>query len=192
MPSLTLAPLGPLARHDEDEFELRPTSVVDLLPYLPFTVEVDAAFTLGDLFRLVDHDDSALLAVILGEDIGSLLEEARAGAVPDEDKSVEFLQVCNRHEDGRLHRDFEGWGKWDEPCDEARTGDPDRPREGGFAIEFAPLGELYKLPIRYNPELIFRGPAYQVELPHGDRHHFHRVPQGCVLRAQLLRQPSAT
>jgi hypothetical protein len=159
---LRLSPDRIVAYDSDGETEVRPASVGDLLPYLFHPVEVDPAFKLGDLFRLVDCQDSGLLAAILAEDIEPLLEEARTGARPDADGSLEFVQVCNRHDDGRLHRDFEGWGTWDEPYAGAWTEQPSTPREGGIAVEFAPVTELLDLPLRYNPELVFRGPEYEV------------------------------
>jgi hypothetical protein len=160
---LRLSPDRLVARDSEGETEVRPASVWDLLPYLFHSVEVDPTFKLGDLFRVVDCEDSGLLAAILAEDIGPLLEEARTGARPDADESLEFVQVCNRHDNGHLHRDFEGWGAWDEPYEGAWTEQPSAPREGGIAVEFAPVTELLDLPLRYNPELVLRGSEYEVE-----------------------------
>jgi hypothetical protein len=163
MTTVTLAPDGLRVRHDGEDVDVWPASVVDLIPYLTYSVEVDPAFTLGDLFRLVDRDDSELLGVILAEDVGPLLEEARGGRQPDDDDSVEFLQVHNNHADGRLYRHFDGWGRWDEPYEGAWIENPDYPREGGTAIELAPVTELLHLPLRYNPELVFRGADDEVE-----------------------------
>jgi hypothetical protein len=163
MATVTLAPDRLLMRHDGEDVVVRPASVEDLLPCLTYSVDVDPTFTLGDLFRLVDRDDSELLGVILAEDVGPLLDEARCGPQPDEDESVEFLQVYNNHADGRLYRHFGGWGRWDEPYEGAWTENPEYAREGSIAVELVPVTELLHLPLRYNPELVFRGAESEVE-----------------------------
>ena len=70
----------------------------------------------------------------------------------------EFLRVCNVHADGSLRRDFDGWGPWAEPWEGAWEEHPDWPRVGPFGLSLTPLGELLHLPLRYDPELIFRDP----------------------------------
>jgi hypothetical protein len=163
MATVTLAPDALLIRRDGEGVEVQPHSVEDLLPYLTYSVEVDPAFVLGDLFRLVDRHDSELLDVILAEEVGPLLDEARSGPQTDADDSVEYLQVYNNHADGRVYRHFDGWGRWDEPYEGAWAENAEHAKQGGIAVELAPVTELLHLPLRYNPELVFRRADYEVE-----------------------------
>jgi len=127
-----------------------------------YPLEVDPDFTLGDLFHLLDRDDVALLAAILDERVVPVLEEARQGSVADDDhEPLHFLRVSNRHEDGCLRRELDAWGTWDQPYDdaEAKAG----PRDTWMSVSLTPVGRLLHLPIRYDPELLFRNQALEVE-----------------------------
>lgn len=141
---------------------LWPTSAQDLLPYFSYTLELDPEFTLGDLFHLLDRDDVELLAQVLDEQLTPVLDEARRGCVEKgTDEPLHFLRVCNRHEDGHLRRELDAWGTWDQPHDdpEGQAG----PRETWMSVSLTPVGQLLHVPIRYDPELVFRTQAGDIE-----------------------------
>ena len=151
-----------VSRWPGDEETVWPASVQDLLPYFLCPLELDPGFTLGDLFHLVDRDDVALLAAILDEHVVPLLEEAREGLVGlDDGEPLHFLRVCNRHEDGYLRRELDAWGTWDQPHDDAET--KAGPRDTWMSVSLTPVGQLLHVPIRYDPELLFRNRAFEIE-----------------------------
>lgn len=57
-----------------------------------------------------------------------------------------------------VEREFQGWGRWEEPYPGFFDGhpeiDPDT-YEGGFALELTPVNELVHYPLRYNPGIAF-------------------------------------
>lgn len=57
-----------------------------------------------------------------------------------------------------LRREFEGWGRWEEPYDGYFSQHPDidpERYEGALALDFTPLSALLHLPLRYNPKVQF-------------------------------------
>ncbi len=170
MGSLTLHPDRITVRWYSEEETLRPAGIQELSPYFFYTLSLDPDFTLGDLFALVDQEDVALLEMVLGEQVGPVLEEARRAALflmpPSEPESSshpdpwqpDFLRVCNVHAEGSLRRDFDGWGPWAEPYEGAWEEHPDWPRVGPIGVSLTPVTRLLHLPLRYDPELIFRDP----------------------------------
>ena len=156
MYTVELKPGGLIANGDHAPRTVTPASATDLVPLFWHRVELDPGYRLGDLMRLVDLPDADLLASILGENIVPLIEEARGGPDPDDDTSVEHLRVSNLYEDGRIIREFSGWGRWTEPYPGAWESNPEVPRLGGIAVEFTPLRRLLDLPLRYEPALVFR------------------------------------
>ncbi len=133
-----------------------PGSVIDLAEYFFDQVEVDPGFTLGDFFRLLDRDDVEFLEAVIGESVAPLLDEAREPASGGVDVRIEFLRVYNAYDDGRIIREFDGWGPWDEPYDGAWEKEPDMPREGPVSVSLTPVNELLDIPLRYDPGLVFR------------------------------------
>ena len=95
-----------------EEESVWPESVYDLAPCFFYSLEIDPAYTLGDLFRLLDRDGTELLETVLHEYVIPLLDEAREPPSNDEEPGVEYLRVYNRFEEGRLIREFDGWGPW--------------------------------------------------------------------------------
>jgi len=153
---------GPPGVHREpgQTATIRPTSIRALLPYLLYTIEIDPAVTLADLFRLVDRDDVDELELLLDRRISPLLEEARAGSLDSGGAEVlHYLRVSHRHEFGVLRLDL------DAPGPRASAGDKGASdsEEERYTVSLEPVGKLLKLPIRYDPELLFRDDAYQVE-----------------------------
>lgn len=163
MGTITLHP-GRLVvtRWPGDEATVWPASASDFLPYLLYTVELGSDFTLGDLFRLVDREDVGLLAELLDENVLPVLEEARQGTVEsDDDEPLRFLRVSNRHEDGCLRRELDAWGTWHQPYADA-DGEAG-PHETSISVSLTPIGQLLDVPIRYDPELLFRNRGFEVE-----------------------------
>ena len=175
MGTLTLHPDRITVRWYSEEETVRPCSIQELSRIFFYTVSLDPHFTLWDLLVLLDQEDVALLEMVLGERVAPVLEEARGaregpahGGGADsrsprrspapQSGRPEFLRVCNVHADGSLRRDFDGWGPWAEPWEGAWEEHPDWPRVGPFGLSLTPLGELLHLPLRYDPELIFRDP----------------------------------
>lgn len=145
-----------------DESTVWPADVQDLLPYLSYTLDLDPEFTLGDLFDLLDRGEVGLLAEILDEHLAPVLKEARDGPVElDDGEPVHFLRVSNRHEDGHLRRELDAWGTWEQPYDTA-TGEAG-PHETWMSVSLTPVGQLLQVPIKYDPELVFRNRAWEVE-----------------------------
>ncbi|CAN5738483.1 hypothetical protein BH23GEM9_BH23GEM9_32080 [soil metagenome] len=147
-----------VARRYSDEETVRPASLLDLSRFFFYSLELDPTFTLGDLFRLVDQDDAELLEIVLDEHIAPLLEEASTAPSADVTGQIEFLRVYNIHEDGALHRGFDGWGIWPPEYDDVRKQHPELPREGPLSVSLTPLRELLDVPLRYDPELIVHDP----------------------------------
>lgn len=156
MYTVELTPGGLIAHRDHAPDGVTPTSATDIVPFFWHWVEFAPGYRLGDLMRLVDLPDADLLASILGENIVPLIEEARGGPETDGDTSVGYLRVSNLYEDGRIIREFDGWGRWTEPYPGAWGGNPEVPRMGGIAVEFSPLPSLLDLPLRYESALVFR------------------------------------
>lgn len=156
MGEVILCPGRVVTRWYQEEETVWPGSVHDLAPCFFHAVEIDPEFTFGDLCRLLDREDAELLEIVLGEDIVPLLEEARSLAEPFEGAHIEFLRVSNVHEDGRLWREFDGWGPWEEDYEGAWEQHPDWPREGPISVSLTPVNQLLDLPLRYHPELVFR------------------------------------
>lgn len=142
-----------------EEEPVWPGSVIDLAAYFFHQVEVDPGFTLGDLFRVLDRDDVEFLEAVIGESVAPLLDEAREPVRGAGDLRIDFLRVYNAYDDGHLVREFDGWGPWDEPYDGAWEKEPDMPREGPVSVSLTPVNELLELPLRYDPELVFRDAA---------------------------------
>jgi hypothetical protein len=138
-----------------EEETVWPGSAEELSRYFFHGLEIDPEFTLGDLVALLDRDGIDFLEVVLGEHIAPLLEEARVPPASHDDLRIEHLSVSNVHSDGFLHREFHGWGPWDEPYDGAWAKDPDFPRWGALSVSMTPVNQLLDLPLRYDPELIF-------------------------------------
>jgi hypothetical protein len=155
MGSITLYRDRLVARRYSEEETVQTTTVVDLARYFFHTVALDPAFTLGDLFALLDRDDVAFLELVLGEHVVPLLREARVPPDPDDDLRVDYLRVYNEHGDGRLFRGFDGWGPWNEPYDGAWSENPDWPRAGGISVSLVPVNRLSRIPLRYDPALVF-------------------------------------
>lgn len=143
----------------EGEEPVWPGGVEDLVPYFFHSVEIDPAFTMGDFFRLLDRDGAEFLEAVIGESVMPLLDEAREPSAGGGDLRIDCLRVCNAYEDGELRRDFDGWGPWDEPYDGAWAKEPDMPREGPVSVSLTPVNQLLDLPLRYDPELVFRDAA---------------------------------
>jgi len=163
MGTITLHP-GRLVvtRWPGDEATVWPAGVNDFLPYLLYTLELDPDFTLGDLFHLIDREDTGLLAELLDESVVPVLEEARQGTMESDDgEPLHVLRVSNRYEDGYLRRELDAWGTWHQPYDDAegKAG----PRETSISVSLTPVGQLLDVPIRYDPELLFRNRAFEVE-----------------------------
>jgi len=153
---IELTPGGLVVDDGHSPRTIEPARAADLVPFFGHAVELDPEYRLGDLMRLVDLPDADRLASILGEHVTPLIEEARGGPAPDGDTSVEYLRVSNVHADGRIVREFDGWGRWTEPhpgADDSKTGGP---RKGPMAVELTPLRHLLDLPLRYEPALVFR------------------------------------
>jgi len=163
MQKVTLKPGRVIARSHDEESVVQPRSVLDLLPYLFYSLELDPAFTLGDLFQLIDQEHVGLLGAVLDERILPLIEEARHGSEPDEDTTVEYLRVSNSIEEGQIWRAFDGWGKWPEPAAGSWAERVGLRGEGGIAVELMPLKHLLHLPLRYAPELRFVNDGGSVE-----------------------------
>jgi len=163
MGTITLHPDRFVVRRWPGEEDIMwPGSVQDLLPYFLYSLELDPDFTLGDLFRLVDHDDVGLLAEILDEHLAPLLDEARRASVePDDAEPLHFLRVSNRHEDGYLRRELDAWGTWDQPFDDVEH--DAGPHDTWMSVSLRPVGQLLPLPIKYDPELVFRDRAFEIE-----------------------------
>lgn len=140
--------------YGEDE-TVWPGSAEELSRYFFHRLEIDPEFTLGDLFTLLDRDGIEFLEAVLGEHIAPLLEEARVPPVSHDGLRIEYLTVSNVHSDGCLHREFDGWGPWDEPYDGAWANDPTYPRRGSISVSMTPVNQLLQVPLRYDPELIF-------------------------------------
>jgi hypothetical protein len=156
MGEITLYPDRLVARWYQEEETVWPASVMDLSKYFFYSLEIDPAFTFGDLIRLLDHEDVEFLETVIGERVEPLLREARTRSRSDADSRIDFLRVYNVHQNGFLRREFDGWGAWDEPYDGAWEHDPAMPRIGGISVSLTPVCELLHLPLRYDPELVFR------------------------------------
>lgn len=156
MARIILHPDHLVAGWDGEEEPVWPGSVLDLAPYFFHSVEVQSGFTLGDLFRLVDREGVEFLEAVIGESIAPLLDEAREPPRGVQDLRIDFLRVRNLHEDGEIVREFDGWGPWDEPYDGAWEKEPEMPREGAISVSLTPVNHLLDVPLRYDPELVFR------------------------------------
>lgn len=159
MGKVILCPGRVVARWYHEEETVWPASVHDLTKYFFYAVEIDPEFTFGDLCQLLDREGAELLEVVLGERVVPLLEEARLPAESFESTRIDFLRVRNAHEDGHLWREFDGWGPWDEPYEGAWEKDPDCPRKGSISVSLVRANQLLDLPLRYDPELVFRDSA---------------------------------
>lgn len=159
MGQIVLHPDHLLVQSYGEEESVWPASVIDLAAYFFHQVEVDPRFTLGDFFRLLDRDDVEFLEAVIGESVAPLLDEAREPASGGPDLRIGFLRVYNAYDDGQLIRDFDGWGPWDEPYDGAWEKEPDYPREGGISVSLTPVNQLLGIPLRYDPDLVFRTDA---------------------------------
>jgi hypothetical protein len=156
MGEITLYPDRIVARWYGNEETIWPASVLDLSKYFFHTLQIDAEFTLGDLFRLIDRDGVEFLEAVTGECIEPVLAEARTPDESDGAMQIAYLRVCNAHGEDCLRRDFDGWGAWDEPYDGAWQESPDTPRAGPISVSLTPVNRLLHLPLRYDPELVFR------------------------------------
>lgn len=154
----------------------RPRTIAALLRFWHYELAgIDEDVTLGDLLALLRRvRNIAQLGPLFSCDIEAFLREAEQPAT-DDTSDVRYLEVYNtaelsgweegppgaRYSRGRfvapyaIHRGFHGWGPW-----EALEG-VEGPGEGGIAIEFSPLPELVKLPLRYNPNVAFEKEKYQ-------------------------------
>lgn len=159
MGKVTLRPGHLVAQWYHEKETVWPATVFELAKYFFYSVEVDPEFTFGDLFQLLDREGSEFLEVVLGEHVVPLLEEARLPPESGRTQRIEFLRVYNVHEDGRLRREFDGWGPWNEPYDGAWEEHPDSPRAGSISVSLTPVHQLLALPLRYDPGLVFRDPA---------------------------------
>lgn len=144
--------------HGEEE-PVWPGGIEDLAPYFLDSLEIDSAFTLGDLFRLLDRDGVEVLEVVMREAVSPLLDEAREPPRGGGDLRVEYLRVYNTYADGEILREFDGWGPWNEPYDGAWTKEPDYPRVGPISVGLTPVNQLLAVPLRYDPALVFRNAA---------------------------------
>jgi hypothetical protein len=153
---LTLYPGRIVARWYTDEETVWPESILDLSRYFFYRLEIDSEFTLRDVFRLIDGDGVEFLEAVIGERISPLLEEARTPPGSEDVARIAFLRVYNAHEDAVLRREFDGWGAWDEPYDGAWERHPDSPRAGPISVSLTPVNQLLDVPLRYDPELVFR------------------------------------
>lgn len=158
MGEVTLCPGHLVSRWYHEEETVWPGSVHDLARYFFHAVEIDPEFTFGDLCRLLDREGVELLELVLGEHVLPLLEEARLPAEPFEDTPIEFLRVFSIHQDGRLWREFDGWGPWEEDYEGAWEEHPDWPREGPISVSLTPVNQLLDVPLRYDPELVLWDP----------------------------------
>ncbi len=152
-------------RHPGHTATIRPTSVRALLPYLLYSLEIDPDVTLADLFHLVDRDDVHELELLLDRRISPLLDEARDGPVDSGAANVlHHLRVARRHEFGVLRLELDAL-ELDAPGSRASAGDDEavEREDERYTVSLEPVGELLHLPIRYDPELLFRNDAYQVE-----------------------------
>jgi len=156
MGRITLYPDRIVTRWYSDEETIRPEDPVDLARYFFYTVELSPDFTLGDLCHLLRRDDVHFLEVVLQEHVAPLLEEALLPSHPDPGRRVRHLRVHNVHEEGRLRREFSGWGPWDQGPDGPWAGHPDTPAEGPMGVSLTPVNHLVDLPVRYEPEVVFR------------------------------------
>lgn len=159
MGRITLLPGRVVARWYHEEETVWPASVFDLSKYFFYSLELDPEFTFGDLCRLLDQEGAELLEMVIGEHVVPLLEEARLAPEPEGVEGIQFLRVYNAHADEHLRREFEGWGSWDEPYHGAWKEHPDWPREGSISVSLTPVNQLLDLPLRYDPELVFRDSA---------------------------------
>jgi hypothetical protein len=157
MGEITLFPGRIVTRWYTEEETVWPGSVAELGRYFFYALEIDPAFTMGDLFDLLDRDDVDFLAAVLGEDVVPLVEEARTPPGGHADVRIDFLTVSNVHEDGHLRHEFHGWGPWDEPYAGAWEKEPDFPRRGAIAVSLTPVNQLRDVPLRYEPEVVFVG-----------------------------------
>ena len=157
------------SRHYQTE-DVSVETAADILPLLGYDVEIEDGFTLGDLIALIDKPGFEALGAILGEHIESVLDEARdVAGDSDRDDDIHYLHVYNDGANGGLFRGFGGWGEIGEPYPGAWEEDPDIPREGALAVGLSPLRDLLHLPLRYDPEVVFRNKkfeeVYRTELP---------------------------
>lgn len=115
-------------------------------------------------------DDEAREQDRLDAGIAALTGEPKAMKVVDAtgddpitgEPSLRRLRVPRIH--GRwkpphdLRREFEGWGRWEEPWEgyfrQHPEIDPER-YEGAFALDFTPLSALLHVLLRYNPKVQF-------------------------------------
>lgn len=142
-----------------EEEPVWPAGIEDLIPYFFHSVEAGPGLTLGDLFRLLDHEGVELVEAVIGESMTPLLDEAREGPHGGEDLRIDYLRVYNAYADGEIIREFDGWGPWDEPYDGAWAQDPDMPRTGPVSVSLTPVNQLLGLPLAYDAELVFRDAA---------------------------------
>jgi putative addiction module component (TIGR02574 family) len=159
MGQIVLHPDHVVVRSYEADEPVWPGSVLDLAPYFFHSVEIDPAYTMGDLFRLLDRDDVEFLEAVIGESVAPLLEESREPPRGHEDVRLDFLRVNNLHGHGEIFREFDGWGPWDEPYDGAWEKEPDMPREGAVSVSLTPVNQLLDVPLRYDPDLVFHDAA---------------------------------
>lgn len=156
MGEITLYPDRVVSRWYHNEETVRPGSILDLSKYFFYSLTIDADFTFGDLFALLDREGTDFLGAVLGERVDPVLEEGRRPPALPARGQINFLRVCNVHEGGCLRREFDGWGAWDEPYDGAWQKHADWPRAGPIAVGLTPVNQLLELPLRYDPDLVFR------------------------------------
>lgn len=156
MGRITLYPDRIVARWYQEETTLRPRGPLELAPFFFHTLTLDPDFTLGHLMGFLDGEGVDFLETVLGEGVEPVLEEARRPVDAPVPGQLDFLRVFNAHEEGRLRREFEGWGAWHEPYEGAWEEYPDWPRAGSIGVSLAPVNELLHLPLRYDPALVFR------------------------------------
>ncbi len=159
MGEITLYPGRVVVRSFSDEDTIWQPTVYELAKFFHFSLDLVPEFTMGDLFRLLDTDGVDFIEAVLDERIVPVLQEARMPPAPEEPIRIDFLRVVNCHERGQLRREFEGWGPWDEPYDGAWEQTQELPRTGAISVSLTPVNQLLELPLRYEPDLIFRNEA---------------------------------
>jgi putative addiction module component (TIGR02574 family) len=161
MGQVTLYPGHLIARWYQDVETVWPASIEDLLPFLFYSLTLDPDFTFGDLIALVDRNDIGLLNGILGEQVEPILAEAKREPAAQDAEPVHFLRVSNKHEDGYLRREFDGWGTWIQSYADAEG--EAGPRDGWVSLSLMPVNQFLHAPLRYDPALTFRNRANEVE-----------------------------
>ena len=142
---------------ERESAEWKPVPGNYLLPYMGSEVELTEDCTFADIWKCIEAD-SATYEVIFSDPLGgysldSWIDDSKKDFEPDGTYDYLYisrtLELENYKDDDRCFSPFVhfgGYGPWDIECEDIQD-------EGGVAVDFTPISELMRVPVRLNNEI---------------------------------------